>query len=140
MIAAGMTIVTASIAGLAYAIPSGPIWLIALFATLEGGGFGLAWTFILRRTTALSPSTEAERIAGAIPTIQRLGYAVGAAYIGIVANAAGLVEALPEIEAAYVARQLFVACLPFAALGLMAMLALLQRTDKHLTGNARSHN
>ncbi|KAA0909601.1 MFS transporter [Aquicoccus porphyridii] len=87
MIAIGMALVAASIAGFLYAVPNGPVWLIAVFAALEGGGFGMAWTFILRRTTALSAPQEVQRISGAIPTIQRLGYALGAAYSGIIANA-----------------------------------------------------
>ncbi len=70
--------------------PSGPVWLIGVSAMLEGGGFGLAWTFILRRAIALSPPDEAERISGGLPTVQRLGYAVGAAGAGIMANAAGM--------------------------------------------------
>lgn len=120
-IAAGMVMVTASILGFAYSLPNGPLWLIALFAAMEGGGFGMAWTFILRQTTKLAPTAETERIAGAIPTVQRLGYALGAAYVGIVANAAGFADAAGRGETTQVATTIFLACLPFAALGLVAL-------------------
>lgn len=126
MIALGMALVAASIAGFLYAVPNGPVWLIAVFAAMEGGGFGMAWTFILRRTTALADPREVQRISGAIPTVQRLGFALGAAYIGIVANASGFTAMETRSEAAEVARWIFLACLPFAALGLLAMATLVR--------------
>ena len=127
MIVMGMALVAVSIAGFLYAVPNGPVWLIAFFAALEGGGFGMAWTFILRRTTALSAPQEVQRISGAIPTIQRLGYALGAAYVGIVANAAGFATMDTAAQAAETARWLFIACLPFALLGLLSMVTLVRR-------------
>lgn len=127
MIAIGMSLVAASIAGFLYAVPNGPVWLIAVFAALEGGGFGMAWTFVLRRTTALSAPQEVQRISGAIPTIQRLGYALGAAYVGIVANAAGFATMDTVAQAAETARWIFTACLPFALFGLLSMVTLVRR-------------
>jgi MFS family permease len=123
-IALGMVVVTVSIVGFIYSVPHGPIWLIALCATLEGGGFGIAWTFILRRTTAMTSPVETQRISAAIPTIQRLGYALGAAYIGIVANAAGFLDMNSSENMADIAQTIFLSCLPFAAIGLLAMLRL----------------
>lgn len=120
-IAAGMLVAALSIAGFVYSIPHGPIWLIALCAFVEGGGFGMSWTFILRQATALAPPEEAQRISGAIPTIQRLGYAIGAAYVGIVANASGFLQISGPSDAGRVATILFASCLPFAAFGLLAM-------------------
>ena len=126
MIVVGMVLVVASIAGFLYAVPNGPIWFIAVFAAMEGGGFGMAWTFILRRTTALSAPEEVQRISGAIPTIQRLGYALGAAYIGIVANAAGFATMDTAAQAAETARWIFTSCLPFALFGLLSMVTLVR--------------
>ncbi|WP_083545426.1 MFS transporter [Sulfitobacter alexandrii] len=123
----GMGITTVSVAGLAHAVPHGPIWLIALFAGLDGAGFGLAWTFILRRVTALVPPAEAARVSGAIPTVQRMGYALGAAYVGIVVNAGGFLEMEGPSDAAHVATLLFLWSLPLALIGLAAMAGLLRR-------------
>lgn len=134
LIALGMTVVALSILGFVQAVPNGPVWLIAVFAALEGGGFGMAWSFILRRTIALADANEVQRISGAIPTIQRLGYALGAAYVGIVANASGLLSMETAVDAASVARWVFVSCVPFAAIGLIAMSALVR--DR--TGTSRS--
>ena len=102
------------------------VWLIAVFAAMEGGGFGMAWTFILRRTMGLAGADEVQRISGAIPTIQRLGYALGAAYVGIVANASGLLSIETVADASKVARCVFASCVPFAAVGLIAMSVLVR--------------
>jgi len=132
MIAIGISVVAVSIVGFVYAVPNGPVWLIAVCAAIEGGGFGIAWVFILRRMTRLAEPEEAQRISGALPTVQRLGYALGAAYIGIVANASGMLTMETPEDAEAVARWIFLACLPFAAVGLVAMAALVvrgRRTD-----------
>lgn len=134
MIAIGMALVVASVAGFLYAVPNGPVWLIAVFAAMEGGGFGMAWTFILRRTTALSVPEEVQRISGAIPTVQRLGYAIGAAYIGIVANAAGFATMDTVAQATEIARWIFAACLPFALLGLLSMVTLVRKEPRSVSG------
>ena len=64
--------------------------IVVAFA--EGAGFGMSWTFILRRAQSLATPAEQERTASALPTMQRFGFALGAAYIGIVANAAGFAD------------------------------------------------
>ncbi len=120
LIGAGMLVVTASIPGFLYSVPNGPVWLIAAFSALQGAGFGMAWAFVLRRMTALAPADDTERVAGALPTVQRLGYAVGAAYAGIVANAAGFADGADKAGIAEAARAVFAAALPFAAIGLAA--------------------
>lgn len=120
LIVGGMTIVTLSILGLAVALPYGPLWLVLVFAIFEGAGFGMAWTFILRRLTALAPKSEKERAASSMPTFQRLGYALGAAYVGIIANAAGIVESMEQATAQAVGFWIFAACLPLAFIGLLA--------------------
>jgi len=120
LIGAGMLVVSASIPGFLYSIPDGPVWLIAVFAALQGAGFGMAWAFVLRRMTALAPADDTERVAGALPTVQRLGYAIGAAYVGIVANAAGFAGGADKAGIAEAARAVFAAAIPFAVIGLAA--------------------
>ncbi len=136
MIGLGTVLIVFSVSGLVYAVPHGPVWLIALLTGLDGGGFGMAWAFLLRRTTALADPEEIQRVAGAIPTVQRLGNALGAAYVGIVANMAGFTriegaaQSADHSEAALgIARFIFLAGLPLAILGLLAMLRLLRPKD-----------
>ena len=127
LIAIGMTVVALGLLLMVWAMPSGSVWLVALAMAAMGGGFGLSWTFILRRSTALADGDEVQRTAGAIPVLQRLGYALGAAAIGIVANASGFLSMQGPADGAQAARAIFLACLVPAALALVAMLALVRR-------------
>jgi MFS family permease len=127
MIGIGMGILTLSVVGFVFSVAHGPLWLIAVFALVEGAGFGMSWTFILRRATALAAPSESERVAGAITPMQRLGYALGAAYVGIVANAAGVDTATDRAGFESVATWIFIACLPFALFGLIAARQFLGR-------------
>lgn len=134
LIACGIAMTVASILGFLYAVPNGPAWLNAVFALMEGGGLGMAWTFLLRFTTSRAAPAEAKRISGAVPTMMRLGYALGSAYLGCVANAAGMQSlAVPE-EAIRVARSIFLGGLPFGALALIALAALTRRS---MSGESR---
>lgn len=130
MIAAGMVLLTLCVAGFAWSVAYGPVWAIAVFALLDGAGFGICWTFILRVATANTDEHEGARIASAIPTLQRLGYAIGASYGGIVANASGITQALggsgPQMMQ-YVSTTVFLACLPVAGFGLVSMLSFIRR-------------
>jgi len=126
LITLGILLVILSIPGFIVTIPRGPLWLIAACAILEGGGFGIAWTFILRRTTALSPPEETQRIAGALPTIQRFGYAIGAAYIGLIANTAGFLEMSTPDHARSVAQIVFLACVPPALFSIPGLWGLVR--------------
>ena len=131
LILGGMCVLTASIVGFVVAVPNGPLGLIALFAFLEGAGFGMAWTFILRKATSMAVADERDRIASALPTIQRLGYAVGASYMGIVANVLGFSDDLGSGIARSVAFWIFVLCLPLAAVGLAAGIAFVRHGRSH---------
>ncbi|MBO6719530.1 MAG: MFS transporter [Rhizobiaceae bacterium] len=122
MILAGLLLITVSVAGLVHALPEGPVWLITILAIAQGAGFGMAWTFVLRRATMLAPFSEHNRVASAIPTLHRLGYALGAAAIGIVANAAGFEDGISVASARSVGFWIVIASLPFAGLGLLAAL------------------
>ncbi|MCR9136582.1 MAG: MFS transporter [Alphaproteobacteria bacterium] len=120
-IAIGLVMVFCSVAGLAYAIPNGPLPMIAVFASLEGIGFGTAWTFVLRRAKRLAAEDDVARLSGALPTVSRFGYALGASVCGILANAAGFSLGGSADQAARVARVIFIGNLPIALLGLFAM-------------------
>jgi MFS family permease len=120
LILGGMGVLTLSIVGFMLTVPHGPLWLVAVCAALEGIGFGMSWTFILRRVTVLAPVGETERASAALPTLQRLGYALGAAYVGIVANAVGIADSMDRTTAQAVGFWIFAACLPLAAIGLLS--------------------
>jgi len=127
IIVTGATMIAAGIAGFAYTVPSGSIPLILLCALLQGGGFGMAWPFVTRVIVAAAPAAESTIASSAVPTMQRIGYAVGAASCGIVANAAGFAEGLSGETARAVASWLFLAYVPLALLGVLAAVRLTGR-------------
>jgi hypothetical protein len=127
VIAAGVALLAVGVTGYATAILAGPVWLLALFAACDGGGFGLAWTFILRRATAFAGPADLDRLATALPTMHRLGYGVGAAWVGVVANRWGMADDADLATLSAAAQAGFVACLPVLAAGVLAAAAFLRR-------------
>ncbi len=124
LIIAGLSLVTFGTALFAYAIPAGVMPLVALGALLQGGGFGIAWSFMMRRTVMLTDGEDKDRIAAAIPTTQRLGYALGAAFAGMLVNGYGFADGATVETVRYAAVALFALSLVPAFIGLSAMLRL----------------
>jgi MFS family permease len=123
IIVGGALMIAAGIAGFAYAVPAGSIPLILACAVLQGGGFGIAWPFVTRLIVAAAPDAERTIAASAVPTMQRIGYAVGAALCGIVANASGFSGGLSGETAESVAKWLFLAFVPLGVVGCLAAIS-----------------
>ena len=123
IIVGGALMIAAGIAGFAYAVPAGSIPLILACAVLQGGGFGIAWPFVTRMIVAAAPEAERTIAASAVPTMQRIGYAVGAALCGIVANASGFSGGLSGETAESVAKWLFLAFVPLGIVGCLAAIS-----------------
>ncbi|MEP9372462.1 MFS transporter [Mesorhizobium sp. KR1-2] len=130
IIIGGAAMIATGIAGFAYTVPAGSIPLILLCALLQGGGFGMAWPFVTRLIVAGASPAESTIASSAVPTMQRMGYAVGAASCGIVANAAGFAQELSGETARSVAIWLFLAYVPLALLGVAAALRLMAAGHK----------
>ena len=120
IVVGGALMITAGIAGFAYAVPAGSIPLILACALLQGGGFGILWPFASRRIIEAAPTGERDIAASAFSTLQRLGYATGAALAGIIANASGFSGGFTHEAAEGAASILFLAFLPLAAVGCIA--------------------
>ena len=120
IIVGGAFMITAGLAGFSIAIPAGNIPAILFCALLQGGGFGIAWPFATRIIVASAPAEESTIASSAVPALQRIGYATGAAAAGIVANATGFADGLSGETAESVARWLFLAFLPLALVGCAA--------------------
>ena len=73
-------------------------------------------------TSSSGQGKRSASISAALPTVARLGYALGASFVGILANRAGFAAATGPDEMAHVARVIFAGSLPVALLGLAAML------------------
>jgi len=116
----GAGCVAAGVGGLACVIGPGPLWPIVAFALLLGSGFGLAWSFLNRAILASLP--EAERSAGssAIPTVQMIGNAAGAAGVTTLADFLGLASGVGSGPALKAAPLILGAFFPVALLGAVA--------------------
>ncbi len=133
-IKAGAATLVVSILGLLWSMPNGPVWLIAVFAFLEGAGFGMSWTFIIRQSTRAAAEDDRERVASSMYTVHRLGYAIGAALMGIVANASGIADSIDPTTAHRAAVAIFVTCLILAIPGIFAAKRMGRGVDTRQAG------
>jgi len=114
----GAFLVSISLVGLIFTMPSGPIWSIALFSTFMGMGFGMSWSFVSKRVIASFPENERMQASGSIPTFMRMAMALGSAFSGIIANFSGFSEESSIFVAKNVAFWSFTAFLPLITVGL----------------------
>lgn len=130
IIRAGAIMIPAGVLGFSYAVPSGSIAGILFFALLQGGGFGILWPFASRMVIEAAPAQEREITAAAYSTTQRIGYAVGGATAGIVANVNGFSEGFSKASASIAAVPLFLYFLPLALLGCFLAFRLTKLTGR----------
>ena len=97
-------------------------WLIiGVCVALVGAGVGLCFAHISSWTMAAAQPGEESQTASAIPTIQSLGIAFGAAAAGLVANAAGLAMGVaPETVAAATSWVYLLSLIPPAIMAVLA--------------------
>jgi MFS family permease len=118
LIRGGTIAVVIGAAGFAVVMPAGSLPGIVVCALLQGVGFGLFWPAVVHRLVRLSDGGEQALAAASPSTIQRIGYAVGTAIAGIVANLSGLAEGVSTGAAKVAAFWVFAAFLPVLAAAL----------------------
>ena len=116
--------IAGGVAGFSWAMPSGSIAGILFFATLQGGGFGILWPFANRLVIEAAPAGEKEITASAFSTLQRIGYAIGGATAGIIANANGFSGGFTKESATTAVVPIFLYFIPLAMLGCFAAFRL----------------
>ncbi len=126
IIRAGALMIVTGLAGFAWAIPAGSIPGILFFALLQGGGFGIAWPFANRAVVEAARADEKEIAAAAFSTLQRMGYAIGGAFAGIIANANGFAQGFTRDTAATAAVPLYLTFVPLALVGVACAFRLAQ--------------
>jgi hypothetical protein len=92
-----------------------------------GCGMGTCWAFTVQRIMSGARKGEETVTASSVPTVQQMGFAVGAALSGLAANAAGFAVGLPRetmVDVAFFVPACFAAA---AAIGCLAALALNRR-------------
>ena len=120
LIRVGTALVAAGAAGLALAVPAGSLAGIVVCVLLPGVGFGLCWPSIVQRTVRFAAEPERALAAAAPGTVQRIGYAVGAAATGIAANQSGLADGMSLAAARAAGFWVFAAFIPVLVVGLGA--------------------
>ncbi|WP_274627735.1 MFS transporter [Arvimicrobium flavum] len=136
IIVTGALMIAGGVAGFAYSVPAGATWLVLACAVLQGGGFGIAWPFVTRLIVAAAKEEERTIASSAVPTMQRIGYAIGAAVTGIIANVMGFGSGLSRETAAPVATWVFLAFVPLALVGCVAAVRIAagMRVNRALPG------
>lgn len=124
IVRAGALMIAGGVAGFAWVVPSGSMAGLLFFATLQGGGFGILWPFANRRVVEAALPHERDLAASAFSTLQRMGYAVGSATAGIIANANGFSGGFTKAAATTAAPPLFLYFIPIALLGCVAAFRL----------------
>ncbi|TDQ81023.1 MFS transporter [Dongia mobilis] len=89
-ILAGPALLALGLAIVAVTMASQPLILVGIGLALIGIGFGISHSFINQRLMAAAPDGQGDATATAIPTLECLGAAIGAALAGLAGNAAGL--------------------------------------------------
>lgn len=131
LIVVGSALITLGVVGFAVVMPTGPMPLLLVFALFQGAGFGMAWGFVVRHAIAGAPQADRDRIASSLPTVQMIGYALGSAAAGIVANAAGFSQGLSMEAARSVGVWVFVLFIPFGLLANVAAWRLTAASRQH---------
>ncbi len=80
--------------GMALAITDLPFAVIVALNVVVGAGLGSSNLHVVEASMRHAPAGEQTTTAGAIPTIRSLGIAFGSAGAGVIANEAGLTDAL----------------------------------------------
>jgi MFS family permease len=117
MIRIGSAVVVAGLIGLAWILPKGPVWAIAVIVIFSNGGFGMMWGFIIKRIIGAASATEKDRAASLLPIAQQTGFALGAALCGLIANSLGVSEQMSDEGLRSVAFWLFAGFIPVALIG-----------------------
>lgn len=117
LIRRGSALVVIGLIAIAFVLPQGPIWLIALVVILSNAGFGMMWGFIIKRIIGAAPVGEKDRAASLVPITQQSGFALGAALAGLVANSLGVSEDISDEGMRTVAFWLFAGFVPISLVG-----------------------
>jgi hypothetical protein len=116
----GASCIVLGLVGLAFSTGRASILAVAAAAAVLGAGFGFSWSFMGRRILASLPERERGLGAAAIPTVQMIGAAVGAAGASALGDMLDLAHGVDARSGLHAAPYLFAVFLPVAAMGWLA--------------------
>jgi predicted MFS family arabinose efflux permease len=90
LIIAGPATMALSLIAIAVLTPHSTLLLVVPAIVLLGVGIGQCWPFVAQRIMESAKPGDETVAASSVPTIQQMGFALGAAIAGLAGNAAGL--------------------------------------------------
>ncbi len=127
LIRLGVLTIAGGATGFALAVPAGAMSAIIACALLQGLGYGLCWPAILQRLVNFAPASERSLTSASQTTVQRVGYAIGTAAVGVAANLAGLSDGITPAAAKAAGFWVFAGFVPLL---LLAVLCAWRFTDR----------
>jgi MFS family permease len=128
VIRGGAVTIAVGAAGFALTVPAGSLSGTVGCALLQGAGFGVCWPAIVQRIVRLADPGERSLASSSVSTMQRIGYAVGTAAVGIAANLSGLSDSTSATAAKTAGFWVFAAFVPVLVLGLVCAWAFTAHT------------
>jgi len=90
LVIAGPATMGVSLIAIAVLTPHSALLLVVPAIVLLGIGIGQCWPFVAQRIMEGAKAGDETVAASSVPTIQQMGFALGAAIAGLIGNAAGL--------------------------------------------------
>ncbi|NKB63110.1 MAG: MFS transporter [Gammaproteobacteria bacterium] len=119
LIRIGSLLVVIGLIALALALPHGPLWLVIICTIFGNSGFGMMWGFIIRRIVDAAAADERDRAGALIPSVQQMGFALGAALSGLIANGLGISETMEKAPLQNLTFWLFASFVPLGLVGVL---------------------
>ena len=117
LIRIGSGVLAAGLAAQAWFVPFGPLWLVVAAAFFGTAGFGMMWGYIIKLVVLHADREDRDRAGALLPNAQQTGFALGAAFAGILANALGFEQMTRIDEFRTAAFWLFAGFVPAALIG-----------------------
>jgi predicted MFS family arabinose efflux permease len=117
LIRVGGALVLLGLVAMAFVLPRGWLWSVVFAVIVMNGGFGMMWGFIIKRIVAAAAPADKDRTASLLPITQQIGFALGAALSGLVANSLAINGAPDAAEYRLIAFWLFAGFVPLALVG-----------------------
>ena len=132
IILTGSTVVVLGIAAQSFTVPDTSVALIALALIVSCGGFGVMWGYIIKRVVSNAPDDDKTRASSIMPVTQQVGFALGAALAGVIANGLGFSDTSTNEELRTLSPWLFAGFFPVAFVGCLFAWWFTKNKDMHL--------
>lgn len=93
---AGPAVMGAGLMGIALLMPESTSSALYFAIAVVGIGIGQCWPFVAHRVMSGARPGDETVAASSVPTVQQMGFALGAALAGLAANASGLADAVTD--------------------------------------------